>query len=78
MKLLNYSSVVILGTFIQNDPILSQMPNVALAFHVLNELYDSNSFWSPYLSALPRSYDTVMYFTPKEMEELKGSPAFGK
>ena len=54
------------------------MPNVALALHVLNELYDSNSFWSPYLSALPRSYDTVMYFTPKEMEELKGSPAFGK
>jgi len=65
-----------IGSFIQNDPILSQMPNVALALHVLNELYDSNSFWSPYLSALPRSYDTVMYFTPKEMEELKGSPAF--
>lgn len=54
------------------------MPNVALAFHVLNELYDPKSFWKPYLDALPISYDTVMYFTPDEITELKGSPAFGK
>ena len=65
------------GSFIENDPILSQMPNVALAFHILNEMYDSNSFWSPYLNTLPSSYDTVMYYTPKEIELLKGSPAFG-
>lgn len=68
----------VLGHFINNDPILSQMPNVALAFHVLNELYDSKSFWKPYLDALPSSYDTVMYFSPDEITELKGSPAFGK
>lgn len=54
------------------------MPNVALAFHVLNELYDPKSFWKPYLDALPSSYDTVMYFSPDEITELKGSPAFGK
>jgi len=65
-----------IGSFIENDPILSQMPNVALAFHILNEMYDSNSFWSPYLNTLPSSYDTVMYYTPKEIELLKGSPAF--
>ncbi|XP_046444883.1 actin-histidine N-methyltransferase-like [Daphnia pulex] len=65
-----------IGHFINNDPILSQMPNVALAFHVLNELYDPKSFWKPYLDALPSSYDTVMYFTPDEITELKGSPAF--
>ena len=66
------------GHFINNDPILSQMPNVALGFHVLNELYDPKSFWKPYLDALPSSYDTVMYFSPAEITELKGSPAFGK
>lgn len=54
------------------------MPNVALAFHILNEFYNPKSFWKPYLDALPSSYDTVMYFTPSEMEDLKGSPAFGK
>ena len=53
------------------------MPNVALAFHILNESYNPKSFWKPYLDALPSSYDTVMYFTPSEMEDLKGSPAFG-
>lgn len=54
------------------------MPNVALAFHVLSERYDAKSFWKPYLDALPSSYDTVMYFNPDEITELKGSPAFGK
>ena len=53
------------------------MPNVALAFHILNELYDPNSFWKPYLDALPSSYDTVVYFTPRELEELNGSPVLG-
>lgn len=53
------------------------MPNVALALHLLNELYDSNSFWAPYLKALPSSYDTVMYFTAEDLKELKGSPVFG-
>lgn len=72
------SLATFLGHFIDNDPILSQMPNVALAFHVLNELYDAKSFWKPYLHALPSSYDTVMYFNPEEITELKGSPAFGK
>lgn len=71
------SSFCFTGGFISNDPILSQMPNVALAVHVLNEVYNSSSFWKPYLDALPVSYDTVMYFTPDEMMELKGSPAFG-
>ena len=66
------------GNFIENDPILAQMPNVALAFHILNEAYDPKSFWKPYLDALPSSYDTVMYFTPDEISELKGSPTFGK
>lgn len=65
------------GEFVKNDPILAQMPNVALAIHVLNEAYNPKSFWKPYLDALPRTYDTVMYFTPEEIGELKGSPAFG-
>lgn len=54
------------------------MPNVALALHLLSELYNPESFWAPYLSALPGSYDTVMYFTADDLKELRGSPVFGK
>jgi histone-lysine N-methyltransferase SETD3 len=54
------------------------MSNVALAFHILNEKYSTNSFWKPYLDVLPSSYDTIMYFNPEDLKELKGSPSFGK
>lgn len=60
-------------------PILSQMPlidsmqNVKLAFSLVVERLDPNSFWRPYIELLPEKYSTVMYFTWAEMQELKGS-----
>ena len=30
------------------------------------------------LDILPASYSTVLYFSMEEMQELKGSPAFGR
>lgn len=62
-------------------PILSQMPlidsmqNVKLAFSLVVERLDPNSFWRPYIELLPEKYSTVMYFSWAEMQELKGSSA---
>lgn len=58
-------------------PVLDTMPNVKLAFALVIERLNGNaSFWKPYIDLLPERYSTVMYFTPNEMNELKGSSAF--
>lgn len=57
-------------------PVLDAMPNVRLAFAlVVERLNGGDSFWKPYIDLLPERYSTVMYFTPHEMNELKGSSA---
>lgn len=58
-------------------PVLDAMPNVRLAVTlVIERLNGNDSFWKPYIDLLPERYSTVMYFTPHEMNELKGSSAF--
>lgn len=62
---------------IEQLPVLDTMPNVKLAFAlVIEKLQGGASFFKPYLDLLPDRYSTVMYFTPNEMNELKGSSAF--
>ena len=41
-----------LEAFVKTDPLLSAMPNLALAVVLLNERYNPNSFWKPYISQL--------------------------
>ena len=53
---------------------LQKMPNVALALHLLVEKNSPASFWEPYINILPSSYTTVLYFTPDDFKELRGSP----
>lgn len=55
------------------------MPNVALAIFILVESLrkDKKSFLHPYLTTLPVSYSTPVYFEVTDLEALKGSPAFG-
>eukprot|EP00038_Savillea_parva_P025586 m.48480 g.48480 ORF g.48480 m.48480 type:complete len:493 (+) comp6997_c0_seq2:221-1699(+) len=66
-----------LGTFLVSDPLVAQMPNVALALHVLAELgRGSSSKWAPYIQALPRDYSTPLYFTDRDFELLRGSTAW--
>ena len=43
-----------LGTLMEKDPMLRQMPNVALALHLLLEKSSPCSFWEPYINILPR------------------------
>ncbi|XP_076359658.1 actin-histidine N-methyltransferase-like isoform X2 [Tachypleus tridentatus] len=64
-----------LGPLLEKDAILQEMPNVVLALHLLLEYFDPESFWQPYLSILPAEYNTPLYFTCEELEELQGSPA---
>lgn len=58
-------------------PLLQSMPNVKLAILLVIERLDVQSFWKPYSDLLPDRYPTVMNFTVNEMNELKGSSAFG-
>jgi len=64
-----------LSALIEKDPMLQKMPNVSLALHLLVEKNSPASFWEPYINILPSSYTTVLYFTPDDFKELRGSPA---
>ena len=70
---LNESSI---GSLVQNDPMLSSMPNVALAVHLLCEAYNVNSKWKPYINILPRHYTNILYFDISDIENLKGTSVF--
>lgn len=58
---------------ISRMPLIDSMQNVKLAFSLIVERLDANSFWRPYIDLLPEKYSTVMYFSWSEMQELKGS-----
>ena len=64
-----------IGSLIERDPLLQTMPNVVLAVHLLIERNSPASIWEPYINVLPHSYSTVLYFSPRQLEGLKGSPA---
>lgn len=52
--------------------LIASMPNISLAFFLMVERLTPNSYWKPYFDILPDRYSTVMYFTPTELQELKG------
>lgn len=56
-------------------PMVEEMMSVRLAFSVLVERLDEQSFWRPYLNVLPERYSTVLSFTVNDMQELRGSSA---
>lgn len=65
-----------LGDFVESKKILSEMPNISLAIYLHCERFNPDSFYKPYIDVLPSEYNTVLYFTPQELEILKGSSAF--
>lgn len=72
--------VFVLGPLFSGDTMVHHMPNVALSLLLLVERFrkDKESDWLPYLNMLPSRYTTVLYFTPQQLQELRGSPALGK
>lgn len=71
--------IICLGKLHSQDMMLRNMPNVALAIFILVESLrkDKKSFWHPYLTSLPVTYSTPVYFDVADLDALKGSPAFG-
>ncbi|XP_048516578.1 actin-histidine N-methyltransferase [Dendroctonus ponderosae] len=65
----------ILSNLFDKLDILKNMPNVLLAIHLLVEKFSPNSFWKSYINTLPKTYNTILYFTQLELEELAGSCA---
>ncbi|KAL1433540.1 hypothetical protein MTO96_012375 [Rhipicephalus appendiculatus] len=60
--------------FLEMIPIMMSMSNVALAmFLILEFCAGESSFWHPYISTLPASFNTVLYFSVEELELLHGS-----
>ncbi|XP_062554114.1 actin-histidine N-methyltransferase [Armigeres subalbatus] len=57
--------------------VVQNLSNLMLALLLIVERFQPNSVWKPYLDVLPDRYSTVMYFSPAEMAELKGTSAFG-
>lgn len=51
------------------------MGNITLAFHLLCERADPNSFWQPYIQTLPSEYDTPLYFEEDEVRYLQSTQA---
>ncbi|XP_055636981.1 actin-histidine N-methyltransferase [Toxorhynchites rutilus septentrionalis] len=56
---------------------VQNLSNLMLALLLIVERFQPNSEWKPYLDVLPDRYSTVLYFSPAEMAELKGTSAFG-
>ncbi|XP_055544926.1 actin-histidine N-methyltransferase [Wyeomyia smithii] len=56
---------------------VQNLSNLMLALLLIVERFQPNSVWKPYLDVLPDRYSTVLYFSPADMAELKGTSAFG-
>lgn len=64
-----------IAPMVMSAPIIESMSNVKMAFWLIVERLNPDSFWKPYLDILPDKYSTVMNFSVAEMQELKGSSA---
>ncbi|XP_058147833.1 actin-histidine N-methyltransferase isoform X2 [Dasypus novemcinctus] len=64
-----------LGPLYSQDRILQAMGNITLAFHLLCERANPNSFWQPYIQSLPGEYDTPLYFEEDEVRYLHSTQA---
>ncbi|KAM4661877.1 actin-histidine N-methyltransferase isoform 2-T2 [Discoglossus pictus] len=65
----------VLGPLYSQDRILQAMGNITLAFHLLCERANPNSFWLPYIKTLPSEYDTPLYFEEDEVLHLQSTQA---
>ncbi|KAM7054563.1 LOW QUALITY PROTEIN: actin-histidine N-methyltransferase-like [Molossus nigricans] len=65
----------VLGPLYSQDRILQAMGNITLAFHLLCEHADPDSFWQPYIQTLPSEYGTPLYFEEDEVRSLQSIQA---
>ncbi|CAO4370316.1 unnamed protein product [Caenorhabditis nigoni] len=61
----------------ERDPIVSGMDNVGLAlFLAVHWLQNEKSKWHSYISILPNSFPTPLFYTEEQLLQLKPSPIF--
>ncbi|XP_048394512.2 actin-histidine N-methyltransferase isoform X1 [Stegostoma tigrinum] len=65
----------VLGPVYTQDRILQAMGNITLAFHLLCERLNPNSFWLSYIKTLPMEYHTPLYFEEEEVHYLQSTQA---
>ncbi|XP_059818335.1 actin-histidine N-methyltransferase [Hemitrygon akajei] len=65
----------VLGPVYSQDRILQAMGNITLAFHLLCERLNPDSFWLPYIKTLPMEYHTPLYFEEEEVRYLQSTQA---
>ncbi|GMS89083.1 hypothetical protein PENTCL1PPCAC_11258 [Pristionchus entomophagus] len=59
-----------------HDPMLAKMDNVGLALGVCALQLKEDSSWAPYINILPSSFDTPLFFSLQQFEDLRPSPLF--
>ncbi|EGD78462.1 hypothetical protein PTSG_09157 [Salpingoeca rosetta] len=67
-----------IGSFVTSDPMLSAMPNLALAVHLLAELNDPASPYRAYIATLPSSFPLPMTWSERDIARLRGLPLFAR
>eukprot|EP00467_Chlorarachnion_reptans_P005046 CAMPEP_0114524564 /NCGR_PEP_ID=MMETSP0109-20121206/21928_1 /TAXON_ID=29199 /ORGANISM="Chlorarachnion reptans, Strain CCCM449" /LENGTH=514 /DNA_ID=CAMNT_0001706027 /DNA_START=68 /DNA_END=1612 /DNA_ORIENTATION=- len=65
-----------IGQALMKDPTFGTMPNLMLAVHLMFESLNPESFYAPYLAALPREFSLPLFFTAEELNEMEGSPSY--
>eukprot|EP00041_Stephanoeca_diplocostata_P029746 m.886023 g.886023 ORF g.886023 m.886023 type:complete len:553 (+) comp23623_c1_seq8:168-1826(+) len=66
-----------IADIMKTDKLVSGMQNVALALHLLSELGQGDkSFWAPYISTLPATYSTPLYYSMEELKVLQASAVY--
>jgi protein-histidine N-methyltransferase len=65
-----------LPEILKQCPLFENNSSVRLSFALITEKLNPKSKWKPYLDVLPEKFRTVLYFTPNEMNELRGTSAF--
>ena len=65
-----------INEMLKEVPMIQNLSNIILSLILIVERFKPNSFWKPYLDILPDKYSTVLYFSPTDMQELKGTSAF--
>ena len=48
-------------------------PTIILALHLMNEQLNPNSFYRPWLSALPQTFETPLFWSEEDLVGLQGS-----
>ena len=65
-----------LKCILDDNPGLLSYPDEVLAIALMHGVKDPNCFWSSYMSPLPKTFNTTIYWSDAELSELKNCTIF--